>query len=301
MQTTRRLAQSLQNYFGPIPNCQETFSTLGFACACAGSDLSWAKVLGTSSSRSIDCKRLPGLPRVCRTILGRFQTVMNFLALWASACACAGSDLKCAKVLGTLSSRSNDCKRLADLPRVGRTILGRFQTARKLLALWAYACACAGSDLKCVKVLGTFSSRSNDCKRLAGLPRVCRTILGRFQTARKLLALWASACACAGSDLRWAKVLGSLSSRSNDCKRLAGLPRVYRTILGRFQSARKLLELWASPCACVCSDLKCPKVRGTLSLRSNACKRIASLPRVCRTSLGRFQSARNVLKLWASS
>ena len=48
--------------------------------------------------------------------------------------------------------------------------------------------------------MGTLRSRSKDCKRLAGLPRVCRTILGRFQTARKLLALWASSCACAGSD-----------------------------------------------------------------------------------------------------
>ena len=145
------------------------------------------------------------------------------------------------KVLGTLSSRCNDCKRLAGLPRVYRTILGRFQTARKLLALWASACACAGSDLRWAKVLGTLSSRSNDCERLADLPRVCRTILGRFQTARK-----PSSCACAGSDLKCAKVLGTLSSRSNDCKRLAGLPRVYRTILGQFQTARKLLALWAS-------------------------------------------------------
>ena len=203
------------------------------------------------------------MPRVYRTILGRFQTARKLLALWASACACAGYDLRWAKVLGTLSSRSNDCKGLADLPRVCRTILGRFQTARKLLALWASACACAGSDLRWAKVLGTLSSRSNDCKRLAGLPRVYRTILGRFQTARKLLALWASACACAGSDLRWVKVLGTLISRSNDCKRLAGLPRVYRTILGRFQTARKLLALWAAACACAGSDLRWAKVLGT--------------------------------------
>ena len=209
----------------------------------------------TLSWRSNDCKRLAGFPRVCRTILGRFQTARKLLALLASACACAGSDPKCAKVLGTLSSRSNLFKRLAGLPRVCRTIWGRFQTARKLLALWAFACACAASDLKCAKVLGTLSSRSNDCKRLAGLPRFCRTILGRFQTARKLLALWASVCACAASDLKCAKVLGTLSSRSNDCKRLAGLPRVCRTILGRFQTTRKLLALWASACACAASDL----------------------------------------------
>ena len=234
------------------------------------------------------------MPRVYRTILGRFQTARKLLALWASACECAGSDLRWAKVLGTLISRSNDCKRLAGLPRVYRTILGRFQTARKLFALWAAACACAGSDLRWAKVLGTLSSRSNDCKRFADLPRVSRTILGQFQTARKLLALWASACACAGSDLRWAKVLGTLSLRSNDCKRLAGLPRVYRTILGRFQTARKLLALWAAAFACAGCDLKCTKVLGTLSSRSNDCKRLADLPRVCRTILGRFQTVRKL-------
>ena len=273
----------MQNYFGPIPKCQETFSTLGSSCACAGSDLKFFKVLGTLRSRSNDCKQLAGLSRVSRTILGRFQTARKLLALWASSCACAGSHLKCMKVLGTLSSRSNDCKRLAGLSRVCRTILGRFQTARKLLALWASSCACAGSDLKCVKVLGFLSSRSNDCKRLAGLPRVCRTIMLRFQTARKFLALWASACACAGSGRRWAKVLGTLSSRSNDCKRLAGFSRVCRTILGRFQTARKLLALWASSCECAGSDLKCVKVLGTLRSRSNDCKRLAGLSRVCRT------------------
>ena len=126
--------------------------------------------------------------------------------------------------------------------------MGRFQTARKLFELWASSCACAASDLKFAKVLCTLSSRSNDCKRLAGLPRVCRTILGRFQTARKLFELWASSCACAASDLKFAKVLCTLSSRSNDCKQLAGLPRVCRTSLGLFQTARKLFELWASAC-----------------------------------------------------
>ena len=294
------LPRVYRTILGRFQTARKLLALWASACACAGSDPRWAKVLGTLSSRSNDCKRLADLPRVCRTILGRFQTVRKLLALWAAACACAGSDLKCVKVLGTLGSRSNDCKRLAGLPRDYRTILGRFQTARKLLALWASACACAGSDLRWAKVLGTLSSQSNDSKRLAGLPRVCRTILGRFQTARKLLALWASACACAGSDLRWAKVLGLLSSRSNDCKRLAGLPRVYRTILGRFQTARKLLALWASACACAGSDLRWAKVLGTLSSRSNDCKRLADLPRVCRTILGRFQTARKLLALWAS-
>ena len=47
-----------------------------------------------------------------------------------------------------------------------------------------------------------------------------------------------------------------------------------------------------------------PKVRessGTLSWRSNACKQLARLPRVCRTSLGRFRRARKLLELWASA
>ena len=140
----------------------------------------------------------------------------------------------------------------------------------------------------------------NASKRIASLPRVCRTSLGRFQSARKLLELWASPCACAWSDPKCPKVLGTFSLRSDACKRIASLPRVCRTSLGRFQSARKLLALWAFSYACAWSNLKCTKVRGTFSLRSNACKRIASLPRVCRTSLGRFQSARKLLALWAS-
>ena len=139
--------------------------------------------------------------------------------------------------------------------------------------------------LKCPKVRGTFSWRSDACKRIASFPRVCRTSLDRFQSARKLLELWSSPCACAWSDLKCPKVRGTFSLGSNACKRIASLPRVCRTSLGRFQSARKLLALWVSPCACALSDLKCPNVRGTFTLRSNACKRIASLPRVCRTSL----------------
>ena len=188
----------------------------------------------------------------------------------------------------------NVCKRIASLPRVCRTSLGRFLSARKLLELWASPCACAWSDLKCPKVPGTFTLRSNACKRLASLPRVCRTSLGRFQRARKLLEHWASPCACAWSDLRYPKVPGTFTLRSNACKRIASSPRVCRTSLGRLQRARKLLELWSSPCACAWSDLKCAKVPGTFTLRSNACKRVASLPRVCRTSLGRFQSARKL-------
>ena len=283
---------------GRFQTARKLLALWATACACDASDLKCAKVRGTLSSRSNDCKRLAGLPRVCRTILGIFQTARKLLALWASACACAWSDLKCTKVRGTLSSRSNDCKRLAGLPRVCRTSMGRFQTARKHLALWAIACAFAASDLKCAKVLGTLSSRSYDCKRLPGLPRVCRIISGRFQTARKLLALSASACACAWSDLKGAKVLGTLSSRSNASKRIASWPRVCRTSLGRFQSTRKLLALSASACACAWSDLKWPKVWGTSSLRSSACKRIPSLPRVCRTTLGLLQSARKLLALW---
>ena len=196
--------------------------------------------------------------------------------------------------------RSNACKRIACLPRNCRTSLGRYQSARKLLELWASPCAWAWSDLKCPKVPGIFTLRSNACKRIASLPSVCRTSLGRFESAMKLLELWASPCACAWSDRKCPKVPGTFSWRSNAWKRIASLPRVCRTSLGRFQSARKLLELWASPCACAWSDLKCPKVPGPFTLRSNACKRIASLPRVCRTSLGRFQSARKLLELWAS-
>ena len=168
------------------------------------------------------------------------------------------------KVPGTFSLRSNACKRIASLPRVCKTSLGRFQSARKLLELSASPCACAWSDLKCPKVPGTFSLRSNGCKRIASLPRVCRTSLGRFQSARKLLELSASPCACAWSDLKCPKVPFTFSLRSNACKRIASLPGVCRTSLVRFQSARKLLELWASPCACAWSDLKCPKVQAHL-------------------------------------
>ena len=244
--------------------------------------------------RSNALRRIAGLPRVCRTSLGRFQSGRKLLALWTFPCACAWSDLKCPKVRGTFSLRSNGCKRIASLPRVCRTSLGRFESARKLLELWVSPCACAWFDLKCSKVRGTLSLRSNACKRIASLPRVCRTSLGRFQSARKLLALWAFPCACAWSDLKCPKVWGTFSLRSNACKRIASLPRVCRTSLGRFQSPKKLLELWASSCACAWSDLRCPKVQGRFSFRPNAWKRIASLPRVCRTSLGRFQSARKL-------
>ena len=134
------------------------------------------------------------------------------------------------------------------------------------------------SNLKCPKIPLTFSLRSNACKRMVSLPSVCRTSLGRFQSARKLLELWSSPCACDWSDLKSPKVPGTFTLRSNACKRMVSLPRVCRTSLGRFQSARKLLVLWASPYACAWSDLKCPKVPGTFTLRSNACKRIASFP-----------------------
>ena len=241
------------------------------------------KILGTFSLRSNACKRIASLPRVCRTSLGRFQSARKLLELWASHCSCALSDLRCLKILGTFSLRSNACKRIASLPRVYRTSLGRFQSARKLLEIWASSCACAWSDLKCPKVPGTFSLRSNACKRIASLPRVCRTSLGRFQSARKLLEFWASPCACAWSELKCPKVPGTFSLRSNACKRIASLPRVSRTSFSRFQRARKLLELWASPCACAWSDLKCPKVPGklvsdlTLANESPACPESAEL------------------------
>ena len=205
-----------------MPNCQETFRTLGFRllmrCFRPKVRESW----GTFISRSNVCKRLADLHRFFRTSLGRFQTARKLLALWASSCARAASGLKFAKVWGTLRSWSNVWQRLARLPRVCRASLGRFQTARKVLALLVSACACAASDLKCAKVRGTLSSRSNVCKRLGGLPRVCRTSLGRFQTASKLLEPWAFVCACAASDLKCAKFRGTLSSRSNACKRPTG-------------------------------------------------------------------------------
>ena len=168
------------------------------------------------------------------------------------------------------------------------------------MEFWASPCACAWSDLKCPKVPGTFTLRSNACKLSASFPRVCRTSLGRFQSARKLLEHWFSPCACAWSDLKCPKVSGTFSLRSNACKRIASLPSVCRTSLGRFQSARKLSRTLGLPCACAWSDLKCPKVPGTFTLQSNASKRMASLPRVCRTSLGRFQSARKLSELWVS-
>ena len=300
MQTNRQLAQSLQNLFGPIPKARKLLALWASPCACACSDLKCPKVPGTFSLRSYACKRIDSLHRVCRTSFGRFQSARKPLALSASLCACVWSDLRYPKVPGTFCLRSNTWKQIASLPRVCRTSLGRYQSARKFLALWASPCACAWSDLKCPKVPGTFSSRSNACKRIASLPRVCRTSLGRLESSRKLLALWASPCACAWSDLRCPKVPATFSLRSNACKRITSLPRVCRISLFRFQTAQKLLALWASPCACVWSDLKCPKVPGTFSLPSNACKRIASLPRVCRTCLRRFQSARKLLALWAS-
>ena len=190
---------------------------------------------------------------------------------------------KVPEIPGTFTLRSNACKRIVSLPRVCRASLGRFQSARKLLELVASPCACAWSDLKCPKVLGTFSLRSNACKRIASLPKVCRTSLGRFKRARKLLELWAYPCACAWSDLSCPKVSGTFSLRSNACKRIASLPRVCKTSLGRFQSTRKLLELWASRCACAWSVLKCPKVPGTffcdltLANESPACPESAEL------------------------
>ena len=265
-------------------------------CACAWSDLWCPKVASTFTLRPNACKRIASLPRVCRTSLGRFQRARKLLELWASPCACAWSDIKCPKVPGTFSLRSNACKQIASLPRVCRTSLGRFQSTRKLLELWASPCACAWSDLNCPKVPGTFTLRCNACKRIASLPRVWRTSLGRFQRARKLLEHLASPCACAWSDLRCPKVQGTFTFQSNACKRIGSSPRICRTSFGRFQRARKLLEHWASPCACAWSDLECPKVPGTFTLRSNACKRIASLPSVCRTSLGLFESARKLLE-----
>ena len=107
---------------------------------------------------------------------------------------------------------------------------------------------------------------------MVSLPSVCRTSVGRFKSARKLLELWASPCACASSDLKCPKVRGTFTLRSNACKGMVSLPRVCRTSLGRFQNARKLLEPWASPCACAWSDQECPKVQGTFSLQSNARK-----------------------------
>ena len=295
-----RLPRVWRTSLGRFQSARKLLELWDSPCACAWSDLKPPKVPGTFSSGSNACKQIPRLRRVLRTSLGRFQSARKLLELWDSPCACAWSDLKPPKVPGTFSLGSNACKRIPRLPRVWRTSLGRFQSARKLLELWAYPCACAWSDLKCPKVPGTFSLRSNACKRIASLPRVCKTSLGRFQSSRKLVELWASSCACAWFDLKCPNVPGTFSLRSNACKRIASLPRVWRTSLGRFQSARKLLELWASPCACAWSDLKCPKVPGTFILRSNACKRIASLPRVCRTSLGRFQSARKLLELSAS-
>ena len=83
---------------------------------------------------------------------------------------------KCAKVQGTLSSRSNLFKRLAGLLRVCRTSLGRFQTARKLLALWALTCACDSSDLKCAKVRDLTVSNDSQARNSEGSARRTRTL-----------------------------------------------------------------------------------------------------------------------------
>ena len=82
---------------------------------------------------------------------------------------------------------------------IGPNKFCRLWAAGKSFASVRSQTKCAWNDLKCPKVPGTFSFRSNACKRIASLPRVCRTSLGRFQSARKLLELWASPCACAWS------------------------------------------------------------------------------------------------------
>ena len=147
-------------------------------CACAWSDLKCPKVPGIFSLRFNACKRIASLPRAGRISFGRFQNARKLLELWVSPCACAWRDLKCPKVQTTFSLRSNAQRvAIASLPRVCRTSLGGFQSSRNLLELFASPCACAWSDLKCPKVPGTFSLRSNACKRIASLPRVCRTSL----------------------------------------------------------------------------------------------------------------------------
>ena len=146
---------------------------------------------------------------VCCGSIRRFIISFASNTWWAKK----GSDLKCAKVRGTLSSRPDHFKRLAGLPRVCRTSLGRFQTVRKLLTLWASACACAGSDLKCAKVRGILSSRSDHFKRLAGLPRVCRTSLGRFEKPNSDLNnttyIWTTQARCQSISKVWKRQLRS--------------------------------------------------------------------------------------------
>ena len=107
-------------------------------------------------------------------------------------------------------------------------------------------------------VCGAFSSRSNTCKWLAGLPRVCRKSLGRLRSAWRLPTL--GACLRMHFPLpRVREVCDALSSRFNACKWLAGLPRVCRKSLGRFQSAWRLCLLWAPACACTSPYLGCAK------------------------------------------
>ena len=106
---------------------------------------------------------------------------------------------------------------------------------------------------------------------LAVLPRVCRTSLGGFQSACNIFPLRNSACTWAAPEIKCAKVKGTLTLQSDACKRLPGLPRSdCRKSLGRFQIAWQPFALWASTYSCAAPDLKCAKVQGTLSLRSNA-------------------------------
>ena len=110
------------------------------------------------------------------------------------------------KVCDALSSRSKACKWLAGLPRNCRKSLGRFQKRQETLPTLG-ACLCMRCPLPRVRyVFDALRLRSNACKWLAGLPRVCRKSLGQFQNARKLFPFWAFACACAAPYLGFAKV-----------------------------------------------------------------------------------------------
>ena len=75
------------------------------------------------------------------------------------------------------------------------------------------------------EVCDALSSRSNACKWLAGLPRVCRKSLIRFQNARKLCPLWARACAvpylgCTKFVMLYVRVL-TLANDSQACRESA--------------------------------------------------------------------------------
>ena len=178
----------------PIPKCQETLSTLGLPLRMR---LVCPKVSPTSGTFILVPRgRAPFGQHQESRPLAKSNTGSPRFTDFPLLCACSESSLtnlvgSGLNLLCLLSHSKTECR----WTRPEVAILG---ADRKEHGLWG-------------REWGTFSLRSNACKRIASLPEVCRTSLGRFQSARKLLELWASTFAWAWSNLKWPKGRGTFS------------------------------------------------------------------------------------------